>query len=273
MNDYTHENLKDAREVVEKKKQSLIIVNDGKTGLGKTTFSFQQAFFFARGNTDRFNQSHVLYDPEPSFDKVANSKKGDVWVFDESVIFNSRAAMSQYNKDMILLLSTIRSKQIYVILNIPSFFDLDRAITMNLANILFNLYGEYFGDRGNYLVFDDKKMKELYIKGKKTYSYGYVRANYKGNFPKAFLLDEETYEEEKSKAIKDMRTKRTMSIPKKMLQRDFLFAYLTEKVGVTYREINELMPEGLKMDIATIHRALKRIREKYDPEWFKDRRL
>jgi hypothetical protein len=273
MHGYTYENLKDARRIVEKKEQSFIIINDGKTGLGKSTLSIQQAFFFARGDRKKFNQEHVLYDPNPSFDKVANSKKGDVWIFDESIIFNSRSAMSQYNKDMILLLSTIRSKQIYIILNIPSFFDLDRAITMNLANILFHLYGECFGDRGRYLVFDDKRMKDLFIKGKKTYTYGLVKANFRADFGPGFLLDKEIYDAEKAKAINNMRKKVKKSLNKKVLQRDFLLAYLTQKLNISYNDINKLIPEELRFGISTVSDALVRIRDKYDPEWFKKRKL
>ena len=197
MDGYFYDNTKDARTIVEKKKQSFILINDGKTGLGKTTFSIQQAFFFARGDKTKFNQSHILYDPIPSIELVSNSKKGDVWIFDESVIFNSRSAMSNYNRAMLMLLSTIRSKQIFIILNVPSFFDLDRSITMDKAHMLVHLYGDHFGDKGKYMVFDESKMKDLFVYGKKIYNYNVTKANFFGSFSSKFLIDESIYESNK----------------------------------------------------------------------------
>ena len=274
MDGYLHANLKDARDIVENKNQSLIIINDGKTGLGKTTLSFQEAVFLSRGDPTKFNLNHVLFDPEPSFEKVANSEKGCVWIFDESVIFNSRSAMSQYNKSMLLLLSTIRSKQIYVILNIPSFFDLDRGITMDKANVLIHLYGNHFGDRGKFMVFDDKRMKNLFLFGKKTYSYGGVKSNFFGSFGAKFMLDSFLYDELKKREIKKILVGQIKEGSNKIrTQRDFLVSYLTQKMDMVYKEVSDLFPSEIVLSASTISDGISRIRKRYNPFWFKRRLL
>ncbi len=272
MDGYLHTNFSDVKKIVEEKKQSFILVNDGRTGLGKTTFSFQQAMFFAGGDKKKFNLNHVLFDPEPSFEIVSNAKKGDVFVFDEAVIFNSRSALSKYNKTMLLLLSTIRSKQIYIILNLPSFFDLDRAITMDKAYMLIHLYGKHFGDKGNYLVFDDKRMKNLYLFGKKTYNYGCVKPNFFSSFNKPFVLDEDEYEKKKKIAVKKMiASSDATSTTRIRLQRDLLISYLNQIYSVTYSKINEVMPRELTLGASTMSDATRRIRKRYNPIWFRNR--
>jgi len=272
MHQYLYENLVDVRTIVEDKKQSFTLINDGFTGSGKTTLSIQEAVFLARGDRRKFNLGHVLFDPEKAFEKVSNSKKGDVWIFDESVVFNSRSAMSQYNKAMLMLLSTIRNKQIYIILNIPSFFDLDRAITMDKAHMLVHLYGEHFGDRGKFLVFDQGRMKDLFIKGKKTYSYKLVPANFPGNFGGKFLLDENAYDKRKAKEIKKIFMAGTKGSQVRW-QRDMFMIYLNQRYKVPYRKLAELLPNEIALAKNTMSAAKERIRNKYNPEWFKKRKI
>ena len=271
MDNWFYENLKDVMKIVEKKAQSFILANDGKTGLGKTTKSIQQAIVLSRGNKNRFNLNHILYDPYPSFEMINNSKKGDVWIFDESILFNSRSAMSRYNKSLLMLLSTIRSKQIYVILNIPSIFDLDRAIVLDKLNLLVHLYGDHFGDRGKYMVFDEDRIKQLYLYGKKTYSYSYAKSNFFATFSSKFLIDEKEYDKKKLIEVKKfMRDFEVVESPK-IIQRDILVSYLNQKHRMSYKDIAELFPQGFGMSISGLGLCVNRVKERYNPKWFRNR--
>ncbi len=271
MDGWFYENLKDVMAIVEKKAQSFILANDGKTGLGKTTKSIQQAVVLSRGNKKRFNLNHILYDPYPSFELVNNSKKGDVWIFDESILFNSRSAMSRYNKSLLMLLSTIRSKQIYVILNIPSIFDLDRAIVLDKLNLLVHLYGDHFGDRGKFMVFDEGRIKQLYLYGKKTYSYKYAKANFYSKFSSKFLIDVKEYDKKKLIEVKKfMRDFEVVESPK-IIQRDILISYLNQKHRMSYKDIAELFPQGFGMSISGLGLCVNRVKERYNPKWFRKR--
>lgn len=267
MDGYLYKNLIDAQRIVETKNQSFIFCNDGKSGLGKTTLSFQEAFLLARGDKKKFNIGHVLYDPLESFNLIANSKKGDVWSFDEATIFNNRSAMSRYNKQMMLLLDTIRSKQIYIIINLPSIFNLDSAITLDKVHLLIHLYGDHFGDKGKFMAFDDRRLQKIILFGKKARNYNVVKSNFFGSFGKEFLLDETFYDSKKNDAIKKMMDSQDKGLSyiqrKHTAQRDWLLAVLTKRDKYSHKEIEQFLPKELTMTPADISKAVAKAMHKY----------
>ncbi len=176
---------------------------DGKSGLGKSTIAFQ----IAKRCNKNFSLDDVYFDVEAFLRGLANAKSGQVFVFDEAMIINSRAWATQRNRMIIVAMSMIRSKNIYIIFCINSIFDLDKNLVLNSADILFHVYSKGLIDRGRFCAFfkspgDSKdRLKGLYLNGKKYYDYSKPRANYYGRFPKTFVLNEKLYEAKKQKAI------------------------------------------------------------------------
>lgn len=188
------------------RRSDMFIIIDGPVGSGKTTLSFQCAKYF----DPTFCLDRVVFSVDDFLETLIRAKPGQAVVFDEAIIVNSRSALTEFNKKVIIAMTQIRSKGLYLFFNIPSVFDLDRNLVLNRCHLLLHCYQDSFGDRGKFCVFDHEKMKMLYLKGKKLYSYGFPKANFVARFTEYFYLDRTDYERKKQTEIaKQARNKKT----------------------------------------------------------------
>jgi len=192
---------------------------------GKSTLSFQ----VARYVDPTFNLERVVFNVDTFLDALIKAQPGQAIVFDEAIIVNSRSALTEFNKKIIVAMTQIRSKGLFIFFNIPSVFDLDRNLCLNRAHLLLHCYQDNFGERGRYTVFNKDKMKLLYLKGKRLYSYGFPKANFYAKFSEYFPLDREAYERKKQKEIariaksnKNEKASRQVSSLIRIIYRDLL---------------------------------------------------
>jgi DNA replication protein DnaC len=134
---------------INSKKQSAVIIVDGKSGQGKTTLSCQIGLYMS----ERFSLDSLYYTPEKFLDGLTKTTKGDVLVFDEAMLLSSRAALSQMNRMIVIAMSMIRSKNLLIIFNVNSIFDLDRNLALSRADLLLHCYGDSLTDKGKFLAF------------------------------------------------------------------------------------------------------------------------
>ena len=188
------------------RRSDMFIIIDGPVGSGKTTLSFQCAKYF----DPTFDLSRVVFSVDDFLETLIRATPGQAVVFDEAIIVNSRSALTEFNKKVIIAMTQIRSKGLYLFFNIPSVFDLDRNLVLNRCHLLLHCYQSQFGDRGKFCVFDHEKMKMLYLKGKRLYSYAFPKANFVARFTEYFYLDRVAYEKKKQTEIaKQATTKKT----------------------------------------------------------------
>ena len=179
------------------RRSDLFVIVDGPVGSGKSTLSFQAALWF----DPTFCLDRIVFSVEDFLGAIIRAKPGQAVVFDEAIIVNSRSALTEFNKKIIIAMTQIRSKGLYIFFNIPSIFDLDKNLVLNRCHLVLHCFQNRFGDRGKYIVFDNDKLKLLYLKGKKLYTYGYPKANFTGNFTEFFCLPRKQYEDKKQKEI------------------------------------------------------------------------
>jgi len=199
---YTHTLLQFFKKAVHNHNTSVVLLFDGRSGMGKTTLSNQVGIFL----DPNFGLHKMFYTPETFLEGLKNAKKGDYICFDEAMILSNRAAISRVNKMIIIAMSMIRSKQIFVGFCINSLFDLDKNIAIFRSEVLFHVYGDTLIDRGRYAAFfkgkdTENKLKKLYLLGKKYYDYSKPHANYVGSFTKEFVVDEKEYEKQKQVGV------------------------------------------------------------------------
>lgn len=196
------------KNAVNRHNTSVVLVTDGRSGMGKTTLSCQAGIIL----DENFGLNKIHYEPksflEGGDDKVglANAKKGDFILFDEAMLISSRSALSEINRMIVQGMSMIRSKNIYVCFAINSLFDLDRNLAISRADCLLHVYGSSLIDRGRYACFfkgkdGEDRLKMLYLLGKKYYSYAKPRANFLGKFTKEFIVNEKLYEAQKQRGV------------------------------------------------------------------------
>ena len=212
MSNLLTKNLKIYTEGVMKKNTSAVILFDGRSGLGKTTLSMQTGCFlnneikkYMGSKTPKFSLDNVFYTPQEFIDRLKVAQKGDIIILDESMILSNRSAMSEINRKVVIIMSLIRSKQIFVIFNVNSIFDLDRNLPLHRADVLIHLYTEddKFAARGRYMVIPAAKgkLKMLYILGKKYYDYSKGRPAFIDHFSAFFPFSNSEYEKRKQESI------------------------------------------------------------------------
>jgi hypothetical protein len=232
------------------RRSDMFIIIDGPVGSGKTTLSFQCAKYF----DPTFDLSRVVFSVDDFLTALINALPGQAVVFDEAIIVNSRSALTEFNKKVIIAMTQIRSKGLYIFFNIPSVFDLDRNLVLNRCHLLLHCYQDFFGDRGKFTVFDHEKMKTLYLKGKRLYSYMFPKANFVARFTEYFFLNRKEYEDKKQKEIaKQARGRKAEMWHRRfgVLVRWVFHTFLQDlRIRERIEKINEVLPE---IDFASLY--------------------
>lgn len=244
---------------IQKKKQSAVCIVDGRSGMGKTTLSFQMGLYMS----SNFSLDYVHYTPESFLEALSNAQKGDTLVFDEAMLLSSRAALSAINRMIVIAMSMIRSKNLFIIFNVNSIFDLDRNLALSRADLLLHCYGDSLTDKGRFLAFFKggdgiDRIKGLYIHGKKFYDYNVPKANFYSVFSSYFVVDEQEYEKRKQIGVNNfLKSGKSQLTHKDKATRDRLIKYIYDNMGLTQEQIAEI--GGI--DDKTVARALKGLKE------------
>lgn len=242
------------------KKTSVVLVIDGRSGMGKTTLAGQVGLYCDKD----FGIKNFHFTPESFLKGLENAKKGEVVLFDEAMLISSRNALSEINKMIVIAMSMIRSKNLFVIFCVNSVFDLDRNLALSRADILLSVYGAHLVDRGKFMAFfkgeDGKdRLKELYLRGKKLYSYAYPKSNFNTTFPKPFVVDEDEYEKRKQKGVKDFLSQSRSKLGDKATAgRNNLIKWVRDNTDLSIEKIGEIT--GLSRQ--TIHIILNKMGDK-----------
>lgn len=247
---YIHDAIKNvildkAKRVVLTMNNSFVAVIDGKSGVGKSTFGIQ----ICRYLDPDFGLHKIAWTPDKFLGLIQNATKGDCIMFDEGMIINSRSATSAINKAIIVALSQIRSRNIYIIININAIFDLDKNISLHRADGLFHVYtkDDMVDGEKRIKFYGRHRLKNLYLRGKKTYHYG-SPPNFFARPPRkyVFFLDENEYE--KLKREETMRNiygddKSSTSYINRQYRSYLggLLTYLKEHSEITQKAISEFL--------------------------------
>lgn len=247
--------IPDIREGVLKKDKDKHIVIDGREGSGKSALGMQ----LAKALDPDFNIEKIAFNGEQFMRLVKDPrrKKGDCIVLDEA--FNaasSRASLSEINRAMVGVATEMRQLNLFIIIILPTFFDLDRYFALWRCDTLFHVYLNKEGNRGQYTIFPFDSKLNLYVEGKKTYNYNAVKSPYPPcRFTKAWVVDEVEYRERKAAAF---RTRKVSSHNKKAHDRFIkicihlhdeehrTWEYIGEIVGETGKNIREMVEYSLK---------------------------
>lgn len=236
--------LQGFKKAIDYKNTSVVIVVDGRSGMGKTCLANQLGIYL----DPHFNLDKILYTPQEFMEALAVAKKGDFLLFDEAMLLSNRSAMSTINKMIIQAMSMIRSKNIYVCFCVNSIFDLDKNLSLHRADILFHVYGDNLIDRGKYAAFfkvkaGEDRLKKLYLFGKKWYSYSQPKANFISRFVNEFVVDEEEYEKRKqigvNKFLQGVEKKEGVYARKDKERLINVIEFVMREKGVTYTELRD----------------------------------
>ncbi len=244
---YLKSNLDDVIHSVTKKDYDSFIIVTGKEGVGKSTIAGQIAMYL----DPTYCLDRCCFTADQFVETCEKADKFQAVVFDETMGYlSSRGTMSMFNRKLVKIMSEMRSKNLFVILCIPSFFELDRYPAIHRSTGLIHVY-----KRAHFGSYDYKKKKDLYLQGKKTYSY-VTPPTFIGKCTKYFPLNKEDYEAKKQKAIREWdspRKKQELTLTQKrhMNERDILVVELIN-LDYDHQRIADLisLSQRAVMDIA-----------------------
>jgi hypothetical protein len=197
MDGFHKENLDTASKVIVKD-WDMVFVYDGGEGSGKSTKAIQDAFYC----DPTLTLDRIVFTPYEFKKAVLTATQYQSVVYDEAYTgLSSRATMSLINRTLISMLAEIRQRNLFVFVVMPTFFDLDKYVALWRSRALIHIYTGKSFERGYFAFYNVDLKKDLYINGKKYYSYGKPKPNFTGRFTSFFPLNHEEYKKKKASAL------------------------------------------------------------------------
>lgn len=247
------EQLKKVKRAVIKKDRDYVMVLDGEEGCGKSVLAMQIASYL----DPKFNLDCVVFNADQFMKTIRTTRKHSCIVLDEAFnASNARASLSQVNRAMLGVATEMRQRNLFIIMVIPSFFDLDKYFALWRCRALIHVYFRKDGSRGRYVLFPKTKKKYLYLNGKKTYNYSKPKSPYPPLvFNNTYVIDETEYRKKKAEAF---RTRVVSNMARKWKeQRDALIKELYHNQKVSSADIGIKLEEWGANSI--VQREIQRI--------------
>jgi len=173
-------------------------VVDGVERGGKSVFAQQ----VAKVVDSTFNIDRIVFTPKQFEDAVKKAEINTAIVYDEGFGgLSARASMSMINMSLVKMLTEIGFKNLFIIICLPSFFDLDRYVALWRSRALFHIYTGDNMSRGFFKAYNYEAKKFLYLVGKKLYDYKVANPNFYGRFTKRWVVDKDLYNKKKREAV------------------------------------------------------------------------
>lgn len=256
-NFYVEEKLKPLIKKIQKnlsmEDRDYVMIVDGYEGSGKSTFAQQ----IGRAVDPILEMDRICMTANEFKDAITNSKKNQCVIYDEAVTgLSSGASISKVGKLLRSMMMQMRQKNLFVIIILPTIFELNKYSVLYRARSLFHIY-EKNGKRGYWVGYNRKDIKKLYLKGKRSYSY-LVRSMYNGRFYGKYTVNEEEYRKKKEEALFKLEDDDEI---KENTKRRVIIGL--DKDGNPVKEIYEMLKRWqIALSESQIYRILKKYREK-----------
>jgi len=186
----------------------------GDPGSGKSVFAQQMAKFY----DSAFDESRIYFEGEALVKALVDPKtpKYRAFVYDEAREgLSARNSMSRINKIITDCLAEIRQKNLFLIVVLPDFWDLDSNVANKRSRCLYHVYevpnpeakeDEDPFQRGYVRFFNRRDKGFLFVKGKKFHDiYAQEPSMPPFVFYNQYVVDEKKYRELKANALRTNR--------------------------------------------------------------------
>lgn len=248
---YLKANLDIARKLVDKDWDMMGVI-DGTEGAGKSVLAQQ----IAKYCDSSFTIDRVAFTPEQFKKSVRSATKTQAVVYDEAYGgLGARGTMTHVNMTIVKMLTEIRAKNLFVFIVLPTFFDLDKYAALWRSRFLAHVYTDEDFNRGHFAFYNAELKKQLYVSGKKTYSYRYPSPNFVGTFPNHYVVDRKLYEAKKqASTMHDVDEKRLLALrTAKEIRQEIANNLVKSDIGLKQNQVSAI----LGVADMTIHRYLK----------------
>lgn len=207
----------------------------GDEGTGKTELTEQLALYY----DPEFNLDKYVYSIEQFDAAVDSAAPYSCILWDESDEIDS----SNMRKILVAIkrkFKRIRSKNLFIWLVTPTFFDLNKYFVMHRVQCLVRVYAKGV-TRGSFMFYTKRKLQLLYIKGYKEWNLNAVKSDFFGSFtkkPKGFPIQQEDIQKKKDDSTSSIfenmgKTKREMMQEYRVVCVDRLYKWLKRRYNIT----------------------------------------
>lgn len=204
MDGYKQAALTTAKTVI-KKDWDMMFLYDGAEGSGKSTCAMQDAYFC----DPTLSLDRVVFTPQEFRHAVNQASPYQAVIYDEAYTgLSSRASMTLINRTLVSMLAEIRQKNLFIFVVMPTFFDLDKYVALWRSRALIHVYTADGFERGYFAFYNTDRKKDLYINGKKFYSYAKPKPNFVGRFVNYYPLNEKAYRRKKKASLLEREKKK-----------------------------------------------------------------
>lgn len=252
------------------KMTSSVIIFDGKSNSGKTTLAAQIGLFFQPNMT---LEKNYAWNIDRLLELIENASPGQVIIMDEAMVINSRSSNSEDNLKLIIALSQVRSKGVFLLFCINSIHQLEKSISLTRADFMFHLK-RIGGISGipKYCIYDEDKMRQLVVKNAGKYSYAGVIPNTSFfTFSRYFPFNDVRYDNMKhDESIKNLKhsskqqqkDKIKPQTIDKLIRREFYFYQLANHLFDNNIMTKSDLARLLKLDIGNFMTDVKNYNNK-----------
>ncbi len=249
--------LEKSKDQVINKDWDRVFIIDGEEGSGKSLLGLQLGYYL----DPTLNIDRIVFSGEGFSKAIREAKKNQCIIFDEA--FNglaSAGAISSLNKLIVRKLMECRQKNLFIIIILPTIFELQKYAAIFRSKALFHVYATNKGVRGYYRVYNKAKKKLLYLLGKKLYSYSKPYLKNSSRFYGIYPIDEQEYRAKKLQVLQD--EEKEIKIDKYALKFAVLARWLKQDFNIPYKKIVLLLKENNQpVDDSTMSRLVQKLPE------------
>lgn len=184
------------------KDNDVVLVIDGAERIGKSVCGIGTIGWYC--SDGKLTLKDVCLTPEEFAQRVRTAQKYDVIIFDECYLGLAAAdTMRSYNRILKQMLVTCGQKNLFLILILPSVFDISKYVALHRASGLVHCF-KHKGKRGFFAFYNHQRLQQLYVYGKKTYSYWRPKPNFHGRFTGFYGIDESEYKVKKADSLQTL---------------------------------------------------------------------
>ncbi len=176
----------------------LVIVTSStlEVGTGKSVFvqQFAEAYLESvreQHNIDnRLDMTNIVFHPRDLIERSFKVPKYSVVILDE---WEDSHYWSELGISLRQFFRKCRQLNLLMIAIIPNFFQLQIGYAISRSVCMVDVRFADDFDRGYFSFYNFQKKRELFIKGRKTMSYGIVQPNFTGRFADGYVVDKKEY--------------------------------------------------------------------------------
>ena len=192
---------------------SIIIIDGEIEGSGKSVLAQQVGYYMAWKCGKTMSLNHIVFTPNQFLEAIDNAEKRECIIWDEAYQGSSKwRQMSKINQVIMSRLQKIRQKNLFIVIVLPYFFDLNSYLAVPRSWFLIHVeiknqmevteqeevnFDKPIFVRGFFQFYSRARKKSLFFQGRREYNYDYVRGNFIGNFPQYYCVDEIAYKDKK----------------------------------------------------------------------------